>query len=249
MEKSMAPSLLKKPENTTSKASSVTKQKSNYSGDEIRSGFLVIASFLTLLGLLFLAGSSQLFLKTSDYQIHFNYISGLSENAPVHFAGHEVGKVTGIQFAGGEEPKVQVTISIREDVYIRGDTEAFINIMGFMGETYIELTTGSQASARLENGATINGTDPIPMMEIIKKGAEIAEEFERTAIAMNNLIDQAQGLLNTNEPNMDEIFSNLNATTENLKQMTEDLKNHPWKLLRKGKENKSDGDQESSLLF
>ena len=40
-------------------------------------------------------------------------------------------------------------------------------------------------------------------------------------------------LLEGHEKDLDQILSNLNASSANLKDMTEDLKVHPWKLLRK----------------
>lgn len=206
------------------------------SSSEIRSGFLVIACLVIILALLFMSGSSQLFQDTYDLHILYNYISGLKENAPVHLAGHEIGKVTGIDFQGGEEPKVKVTISLRKDAVVREDSAANINILGFMGETYVELSTGTGSARMLKENDTLTGTDPVPMMELVRRGTELMDEFEKISDSMTSLVGNLEGIVGENEEEMNSIFQNLDSSSANLNLMTEDLKSHPWKLLRKGGE-------------
>lgn len=213
------------------------KTKLPYSGSELATGFLVVGCAAVLIGLLFLSAKSQFLQKTYPIHLRFNYISGLAKNAPVHYAGHEIGKVTGIQFvADGQGPKVQVTTAIREDAKIEKDATAYINIMGFMGETYVEITTGTEAAGYVEPESVIVGSDPIPMMQVVKKATEITEEFEKLTKSLNAIAGDLSVVVDKNQPEMDAIFSNLNVTTSNLKDMTEDLKSHPWKLLKKGDE-------------
>ena len=47
------------------------------------------------------------------------------------------------------------------------------------------------------------------------------------------LTDKTNHLLEGHEKDLEEILVNLDASSQNLKEMTEDLKHHPWKLLRK----------------
>jgi len=209
------------------------KNKLPYTNNEVQTGFLVVASIATLLWLLFMAAGGMFFQKTYPVNMRFNYISGLKVNAPVHYAGHEIGKVNQIDFIGGDGPKVQVTTDIREDIRIETDSNAYINIMGFMGETYIEISAGTQKDSYLKADDIIMGTDPIPMMEIIKKATEISEEFEKLARSMNAMVEDLGAVVDKNQPEMNQIFENLEVTSDNLKMMTEDLKGHPWKLLRK----------------
>lgn len=183
-----------------------------------------------------MVGTSSIFRKTYSLDVFFNYTSGLTKGAPVHFAGHEIGKVANIEFAGPEDPRVRVTITIDQNVVIRQDTNAFINILGFMGETYIELSAGSREGVPLKEGESLAGNDPVVMMEIVKRATEIIEEFEKTSVSLNKMLDNLNGIIGNNEQDMDAIFDNLNVTSENLKLMTNDLKSHPWKLLKKGEE-------------
>lgn len=205
-----------------------------FTQNEVRSGLLVVTCLGIILALIFVSGKAQLFQETYDLRILFNYTSGLKKNAPVHLAGHEIGKVTDIHFQGGEEPKVEVTVTIRKEAVVKEDSEAFINILGFMGETYIELSTGSGAARALASGEALTGTDPVPMMEVVKRGTEILEEFEKISESTKRLLGDLEGIVDGNKEEMDSIFQNLDSSSANLKDMTADLKQHPWKLLKKG---------------
>ncbi len=197
-----------------------------------------------------MSGRSQLFKNTYKIHILFNYISGLSKNAPVHFAGHEVGKVTGIQILGRSEGQVAVTVSISKQAVIRKDSKAFIDILGFMGEKFVELTPGSDNALPIQEGETILGTDPIALNEIMKKGTGIADELEKTTISLQGLIKNLDRTVGGSQADVEQIFKNLNDASKNLKDMTEDLKLHPWKLLRKGKEKgEKNNDVKKHFLF
>lgn len=201
---------------------------------EIRAGFLVTCSIAVLLFLLFKAGSAQVWGNQKKVHLMFNYISGLENHSPVQFGGHKIGKVSAVEFINtNNEAKIKVTLDVNQNVPVRTDSEAFIEILGFMGEKFIEITPGTTEAPLLEEGGTLKGTDPIALMKVVKDGTELLTEFQKIA-------DSLSGMASRNEENMDEIFTNLNATSENLKEMTHDLKLHPWKLLRKGKEQKAE---------
>ena len=213
---------------------------------EIRSGFFVTLSLVTLLVLLFTAGRFQFLTETTQVPILFNYISGLEKDSPVHFAGHKVGKVTDIHFLGQEDAKVQVMVSISKDAVLKEDTEAFINVLGFMGEMFVELSPGSPEAAPLPENQPIRGTDPIALMEIIKQSTKILDEFDKTTDSLQHLIENLESIVGENQGDLENIVDNLNDTSKNLKDMTEDLKQHPWKLLRKSDGGKS---KKRRLLF
>ena len=204
---------------------------------------MVTISAIMLIALLFLASKSQLFQETQKVRLSFNYISGLSKNSPVHFAGHKVGKVTAIRFTGAKDGMISVEATFSKDVPVKKDSGAFIDALGFMGEKFVELTPGSDAAPLLPAGTVLRGTDPIPMIELIKKASQIAEEFEKTADSMKGLTDDLEDIVGKNRSELDGIFKNLNEASANLKDMTHDLKLHPWKLLKKT------DDKKKHLLF
>ena len=200
---------------------------------EVSAGFMVVFAALVLVTLLVLSSRSHFLTPMAERKVIFNYIGGLAKNAPVHFAGHNVGKVEGVRFIGAPKTQVEVTISIAKDVPVRKDSEAVIDALGFMGEKYLELTVGKEDSPLLGDGEPLKGTDPIPMMEMIKRGNAVLTEFEATNQHMKKLTNQLDEILTSNRKGLDDTFQNLDSVSANLKDMTADLKAHPWKLLRK----------------
>ncbi|MFA6599788.1 MAG: MlaD family protein [Candidatus Omnitrophota bacterium] len=201
---------------------------------EIRSGLLVLVSILVCLGLLFMSGGLKMMKDNYEVPLTFKYISGLQKNAPVHVAGYQVGKVTDIRFLGPGESGVLVTASVSKDVVLKKDAEAYINVAGFMGEMFIELFAGSPGAPALAPGERLAGTDPIALMELVKRGTQLLDQFEKISASLKDITEDGQSLLNGNKTTLDSTFKNLDETSGNLKDMTSDLKSHPWKLLRKG---------------
>lgn len=232
----MALLTFKKREKTTSKESWVSSVSQPYTAQEVRAGFLITFSVIALMAMLLLSGKTQFFSTSNTVKVGFNYIGGLEKNSPVHFAGHKVGKVTNIELKNEAGGLITVTLALSKDVVLRSDSQVFIDSMGFMGEKYVEITVGTPESPALEAGKPVTGTDPMPMMELVKKGTDLIQEFEETNEALKRMMKDLEALLGDNKEHLNGIISNLDATSENVKDLTGDLKYHPWKLVRKGKE-------------
>ena len=97
-----------------------------------------------------------------------------------------------------------------------------------IGDAYIGITPGSPDRAFVNEGATLISEDPVEMRKLMKKADAISETLEKTLADVKSLVTD-------NKEKVDSIASNLEATTVNFKEFSEDIKQHPWKLLMKGK--------------
>lgn len=204
---------------------------------------MIAVSIALFLVLLFSVGKFRVTADTYTVRVLFNFISGLETNAPVRFAGAEVGKVEKIEILDVKEQEqekeegfIAVTIRVDKKARLSKDSEAIIDTLGMMGEKYIELSPGSKGSPLLESGDTIRGTDPIAMSELFKKVKKIGDELDETIIKLKSLITEADDILKCNRGHIDDIFANVDQSSIYFKAMTRDLRWHPWKLLAKGKE-------------
>lgn len=213
--------------------------KHNYTFSEIRSGLFILVCAAILVALLFYCGTSPFLSDNYSVKAHFNYIAGLKKDSPVQLAGNEIGRVTDLKFVEEKgASKVEVTLAVFQGVKIRQDAKVFIEVMGFMGEKYIEIQPGSREAPVITPGTILQGEDPVAIMEVVHRSLKLMEDFEKISKSMDGMVKQMEGLLETNKPNIQQILDNLNASSANLKDMTQDLKWHPWKLMRKGKERK-----------
>lgn len=204
-----------------------------YSQAEVKSGFLITASLVVLFMLTFVVGR---FVggSTRELQVRFGYISGLEKNAPVHFSGHEVGKVDKIEITRGQEKSVLVTLRISDKVDVREDSQCMVDTLGLLGEKFLEISPGTLDSPILKPGGILIGTDPIPMHLLIRKMNLLADRMDEMTVSLNPLVKRMDTLLAGNEEEIAKMISNLNETSANLRDMTHELKFHPWRLLRKG---------------
>ena len=205
----------------------------SYSSSEIRSGFLIIFSLGLLFGLTFYVGGFKTGEKVT-YQVRFGYVGGLEANAPVYFAGRESGKVAKMEILSGEERPILMTIEIPPTIRLRKDSHAHIDTLGLMGEKFVELTPGTMASEFVAPGATLQGTDPIPMHQMVSKMNMLADRMDEMTKSLNPLMEKINLLVGTHQEEISKTISNLHEISSNLRDMTSDLKRHPWKLIRKG---------------
>ena len=165
-----------------------------YSSSEIKSGFFVLVTLVLLLVLTFVVGGY--FKKgANEWKVQFGYLSGLSDSAPVYYAGREVGKVDSIQIVPGSARPVLVTIKVSKDAFVRKDSVAYIDTLGMMGEKFIEISVGSQDSPALETGKVIEGKDPIPMHVLIRKMNLLADEVAQMTDSLNPLLKTTNELV------------------------------------------------------
>lgn len=204
-----------------------------YSSSEIKSGFFVLVTIVMLLVLTFVVGGY--FKKgANEWKVQFGYLSGLSDSAPVYYAGREVGKVDSIQILRGEPRPVLVTVKVSPDAYVRKDSVAYIDTLGMMGEKFIEISVGSKDAPPMEVGKVIEGVDPIPMHVLIRKMNLLADEVAQMTDSLNPLLKTANEVVEGNKEEISKSIGNLHEVSANLRDMTADLKLHPWRLVRKG---------------
>ncbi|HOE68713.1 MAG: mce related protein [Candidatus Omnitrophica bacterium ADurb.Bin314] len=204
-----------------------------YSSAEIRSGFFVLLAIVILLVMTFVVGG---WLKggTDEWQVRFSYLNGLEDSAPVYYAGREVGKVTKIEIIQGAPRPILVTVKVSPEAYVRKDSQSYIDTLGMMGEKFVEISPGSPDAPAMEKGNIIEGTDPIAMHQMVSKMNLLADQMDAMVKTLNPLIANTNNLLEGHEEEISKTLTNIHEITANLRDMTEDLKQRPWRLVRKG---------------
>lgn len=228
-----------------------------YTGAEVKSGIFVIIALVLLLGLTVIVGRFSA-KETRTWQIEFGYISGLEKNAPVRYAGHEVGKVKSIEVRTQAARPIVVTVDLDASLDLKKGAEAFIDTLGMMGEKYVEIKPGDLSQPVLEAGQMLTGTDPIPMYLLVQKMNLMADRMDELTQSLNPLMEEMNGVMSSNKEEISGILTNLDQTTDamnkllsgnkeeiarilsnfdqssaNIRDMTHDLKFRPWRILRK----------------
>ena len=156
--------------------------------NEFKVGFVVIVAAVLLSIMLIKAYGWRYAPGGRDVTMRFDYVGGLLKNAPVHMYGTEIGKVTGVVLL---EDGVEVKTKLYEEVAIREGYQIRIDILGLVGEKYIEIINGPVGNP-VASETLLIGTNPISVGYVLLKADAITDKTLTT-------MDFVQSFLNTNE--------------------------------------------------
>ncbi|NQT46759.1 MAG: MCE family protein [Candidatus Omnitrophica bacterium] len=193
---------------------------------ELKVGIFVFIGLVILFIIVFSIGDFNFFNESYTIRAIFGYANGIGMDAPVRYAGVDVGEVDNIKVFYDDKDnktKVEILAKIYGDVKMTEDVEARINTLGLLGEKYLEIYPGEGKGKVLKDGDAIIGHDPVPV--------------ERVTEQMKELADSAGKVLKRLEEGEGTVGRLLTDDTvyENLEAFTADIRAHPWKLLNKGK--------------
>ncbi len=175
---------------------------------EFKVGFFVVIAIIILSMIVFQIGGINIF-NTNIYKLNviFDFVNGVSKDAPVHVAGVAVGDVKDVEIFYNHEKKktqVQLRLVIKNKVRIPKDSVAYINTLGILGEKYVEIVPGEDRSNFLREGDFIIGNNPVQLEKLTESLVDVVGD-------------------QTVRDSLRESFYNMRVATENLRQTTEIL--------------------------
>ena len=187
-----------------------------------------------------LAVAAFFWVKTTDFsskpyrlKTYFNYAEGVKVDSVVKLSGIEAGRVEKISFRYEPETKVELSLVVNKDAKVREDSVAFISTSGIVGDAYIGITAGSAGKPFTRDGATLESEDPIEARKLMKRADAIADKLDMALAQVKTLAEGVNGVVKDNKARIDSIAANLEETSSNFRELSEDIKKHPWKLLMK----------------
>jgi phospholipid/cholesterol/gamma-HCH transport system substrate-binding protein len=207
-------------------------KKMNFN-NEFKVGLFVI---LCILGLAYLTFSSnKRNIKKGGYNIFvtFNDIAGLETKAPVRLNGFEVGKVDDIAITyNNDNTLITLKLWLDTNAKVREDAIVSIKTLGLMGEKYIQISsTGNKEF--IQPGATLEGKPYLDIDALLEQAQIMAKDV---TTQVNKLLVNLDGTVSDNKASVSQIVKNLETTSKNFEEFSDDIKRHPWKLLIKTKE-------------
>ena len=204
--------------------------------NEMKTGVFVLICLAALGGLLIKVGNFNFFKSGYTIKSRFHFTGGVKVNSPVRLSGVDVGEVKDIRVIYGDDTVVEVDLWLRDGTQVRKDSHAYVTTLGLMGEKYIEIKAGSSTAEVAKAGDLITGDDPVRLEELIEIGTKVATDVGTMAKDISKVANHVDDAIVDNRPKIDHIFDNLEETSENFNDFSQDIKWHPWKILAKGKE-------------
>ena len=238
-----------------------------YYKTEIRTGIVVLICLILVVLLTVGISGTKTMGKTQEITVLFKNIGGMSKDAPVNFAGFEVGTVKELRITTKKERvddplyNIAVRLVINSQAEVKEDSLIQIRTLGYLGLKYIDITPGTPESRIIKSNEVVLGYTPQDVNDIIDFVGKTVQEWKpkidkmldgistlvdeegvitETLEELKDLVNNADELIVVNKEKIQSIITNLDSTSANLKEFSEDVKDHPWKLLLKTKENRED---------
>lgn len=159
---------------------------------QVRVGAWVVLGLSLLVVFIFAIGDlSTAFQPGYRIRVLFDSANGITDGAPVQYAGVEVGKVQALQIEHPPEqptPRVALIVQLPTRITVRDDDEASISTFGLLGEKYLEIRPGPGQGPVLGPGGELVGKPPVSTERIIERSNEVLTEFKQTLQGLNSLV-------------------------------------------------------------
>ena len=174
---------------------------------EVKVGALILVALGLLGGFVVVMGGLS-FEPTLTVYVTFQNPGGLQAGAPVRISGVKVGRVSELEFRGGQvdakthepEPPIRAVARIerRYQAAIHDNSRWFVTSQGVLGEMFLAIEPGSADRPTLPDNSTVPGISP-PRLDLL-----LSESYE--------LLHKAYLGVANNEQKISETFDGLHKT-------------------------------------
>jgi phospholipid/cholesterol/gamma-HCH transport system substrate-binding protein len=179
-------------------------------------GLFVVTGMIALAAMIVKFGSGD-YLAYRDavkFTVHFNFADGLLDQAPVRYAGVDVGRVDQIRLSADPHQKVLLDLLIKKGVDVRKEDYITINSLGLMSEMYVEIIPGPSSASLVKGGDILKGEDPVALQQVVTKAKKVLESLEKGVDIFSD----------------EETKENIRNSLRNTKVLSEEMKNIAFDL-------------------
>lgn len=136
---------------------------------KLKVGIVITAALMVLfIAVMFAGNIGEIFKPKATIYAVFHDVRGLRPDAPIWFAGIEIGKVKSMSFQREREIRVVMSIDLDALKYLKKNSLATIFTLGLLGDKYIELGPGTSESLGLSKGDSLMGSTQIEFQDMIE---------------------------------------------------------------------------------
>jgi phospholipid/cholesterol/gamma-HCH transport system substrate-binding protein len=181
---------------------------------ELKIGIFAFIGLVILTLAVFSISEIHIFRPGYNIRVTFTFASGIDEGAAVRVAGVQVGEVSKIDLdydKDKSEARITLSIWLDEEVRLPRDSSAYVNVLGLIGETYLEIIPGEDYTHLLNNEDTLVGRDPLSTETMMEAVHKVTDNLDTILGSVNDVLD-------------DETRQALQETIHNFRDFSESLK-------------------------
>ncbi|MFH1245441.1 MAG: MlaD family protein [Candidatus Omnitrophota bacterium] len=181
---------------------------------ELKVGIFAFIALVILTVAVFCINEITVFEPGYHIKVVFNFANGIEKGAEVRVAGLKVGEVKDVQLSYDQskaQSKIVFLVYLDQGVQITRDSLAKINVLGFIGDTYLEIIPGRDYAHFLREGEILPGYDSLPAESLTEIAQKAADNF-------NAVLDSVKDVLG------DPAKEDLKETIRNCREFSESVK-------------------------
>jgi phospholipid/cholesterol/gamma-HCH transport system substrate-binding protein len=185
--------------------------------------FVLVAATVLVAVVLSVSGA---FRRTGvTHRASFRFAAGLTSAAPVRFGGLLAGRVEGVRVSPEDSTKIEVEFRVRPDIPVKTDSVAKITSLGALGDSYLELTTGTRDAALAAPGSMLLSRESMAISDLGDLISEMAPAAQTVLHSLNDrLTDMKTTIANVNDLLNDRNRQNIAGSLSNLNGMLADTR-------------------------
>jgi phospholipid/cholesterol/gamma-HCH transport system substrate-binding protein len=211
--------------------------------------FVIVAAAVLILTVFGITGA---FGRTAkSFHAFFPFAGGLEVGSTVRYAGGpKVGRIEKLQIDPRDPANIEITLAVQTDLPVKTDSHVRIMSMSPLGDNHLEIVPGSPQAALAKDGATLPADRYLDLNAITERINDLAPEAQQllhtlndratelkvTIARVNDLLNddnranlsgtlaQTHQMLAENRPQIKATIGHLNATSEKLGPLLDDLR-------------------------
>ena len=135
-------------------------------------GAFLLAGLILFTGGLFLIGNRrQAFSKHEELYVEMATVTGIAPGSKVRVWGLDAGEVKAVELPPRPSAKFRVRLEVAKKLHsiIRQDSLVSVESDGLVGDKFLMVHAGTDASPEAANGYTLTGKEPVELSAIIEK--------------------------------------------------------------------------------
>ena len=193
-------------------------------------GIFVVGGIVLFTAGLFLIGNRRmLFTETFQVYAEFAEIAALDNGAKVRVAGMDAGEVENIRVPSGPTGHFRIRMRVREDLHplIRLDSVATIQNDGLVGNKFVQIESGSEASPVVPDTGTIQSREPFDIADLMQKMSDTIDSVNTMLVDVKRNLDTAlasvSDVASDAQTLMNEVSGDVRTILASTDRMTADL--------------------------
>ncbi len=122
--------------------------------EQVWVGLFVIIAAVVLIGVV-LSVSGAFAKEGINHRTYFKFASGLAPGAPVRYGGLLAGKIEKLRVDPSDSTRIEIELLVNPDIPVKTDSLAKITSLGALGESYLEVTTGTKDAPLAPPGSVL----------------------------------------------------------------------------------------------